>query len=709
MRRSIRKCISAVMALSMFAAGTGIFPVIAEETDTKALPLGTYEVETFDGAEVWTSIYETQLPDYSGEGFAYLTANPINFNVEVEEEGMYEIKVRVCQILSEEGRMQTISVNGIDYTYNMPYIDKWQEVSFGVFRLKKGVNELSLKPVYGYAAYDTITIEKATLEEVKGTGVPSDPKATDEAKSLLGYLNSVYGKNILSGQQEIYGGGHGKETTIRYDAATNTCVDADGKTYTFDEADKATADDGSTFVWTCYDEKGQDYHYNEQNRGYTYNDYNEECEYLYNLTGHYPAIRGFDFNCHNPGFAWEDGVTDRMIDWTINKNGICTASWHVTVPTSMEDFEVDKEGNITKISNDWQKFTYGIDTDFVTKNCMIEGTKEYYFFQEAMKLLAEQIQKLQDAGVPLIFRPLHEAEGNPGNNGDGSGSWFWWSKEGAETYKELWKLLYTTLTEKYGLHNIIWEQNLYAWSEESALWYSGDEWVDIVGFDKYNTQYNRHDGKTSGPNEDAESKIFWSLLDYVDNKKMVSMPENDSIPSLSNMQIEQAKWLYFCTWYDESSSPKFISGEEYQNPETVKELYQSDYCITLDELPEDLFKRSGTQSPTEEDPTGTEPPTEETTGTQDPTGTEPPTKEDPTGTTDKDGIVYGDADLNDNVDILDVILLNRSVLGKSELTEQGLKNVDFNRNGTAEPSEALSIMKYIVQILSEDDLKNYKE
>ena len=141
MKKSITKAVSAVMALTMCAAGTGMLPAIAEETGKKtvaALPLGTYEVETFEGAEVWTSIYENQIPDYSGEGFAYLTSNPISFNVEVEEEGMYEIKFRAAQILSQEGRMQTLSVNGIDYTYDMPYQNTWKEVSFGVFRMKEG-------------------------------------------------------------------------------------------------------------------------------------------------------------------------------------------------------------------------------------------------------------------------------------------------------------------------------------------------------------------------------------------------------------------------------------------------------------------------------------------------------------------------------------------------------------------------------------------
>lgn len=692
MKKMFRKAAASALAATMCLASMPAVPFSA----SAAYGLGTYEVEDFEGVDLWTSIYETEVPGYSGDGFAYLTASPITFEVEVEEEGMYEIDVRAVQRLNPgESRQQTIAVNGVKYTYNMGYIEDWTDIDLGVFRMKEGVNEISLVPEYGYAAYDTITIKEAEFEPLTGTGETCDPDATPEAKALLKYLNSVYGKNILSGQQEIYGGGHGMQTTIRYDAATDTCVDQDGKTYTFDPAQKDTADDGSTFVWECYDEEGQRYGYDTQSRGYTFNDYNTECRYLYELTGHYPAIRGFDFNCHNPGFAWEDGVTDRMIDWATNKNGIVTASWHCTVPVSMDDFEIDEEGNITKISNDWQQFTYSEKTDFHTANCMVEGTKEYVFYQEAIKLVAAELQKLQDAGVPVIFRPLHEAEGNPSNTGipaDGSGSWFWWSKEGAEVYNQLWKLLYTTLTEKYGIHNLIWEQNLYAYSEESALWYAGDEWVDIVGFDKYNTVYNRHDGLTSGPNEDAESKIFWSLVDYVDNKKMVSMPENSTIPSLANLQIENAGWLYFCTWYDDQD--KFISGEDYQNADTVNEMFNSDYCITLDELPEDLYTWDGETTPPDTKPT-------ETTG---PEATEAP---DVTGetVTPAEG-KYGDVDGNGNVVLADVVAINKYLLGLAELEESAAPYADVDLDGSITPLDALHILCYVIELIDTLPVKN---
>ncbi len=64
-------------------------------------------------------------------------------------------------------------------------------------------------------------------------------------------------------------------------------------------------------------------------------------------------------------------------------------------------------------------------------------------------------------------------------------------------------------------------------------------------------------------------------------------------------------------------------------------------------------------------------------------------------------IKAGDADSNGDINILDVILVNRAILGKSSLTAEQVKAVDFNGNGYPEPEEALMIMKYIVGIITD--------
>lgn len=312
-------------------------------------------------------------------------------------------------------------------------------------------------------------------------------------------------------------------------------------------------------------------------------DFDYEFNYIKDNTGKLPAIRGFDFLNTNPLYGSEDGTVDRMISWVKDSKGIVTASWHITVPKKFSDYNIGDKV-------DWANGTYKPDeTDFDTAKVLEEGTKEREYYMLCLKMLAEQIQKLQDAGVPMIFRPLHEAEGGGGEDG----SWFWWGKSGSAVYKDLWKLTYKTLTEDYGLHNIIWEWNSYTF-ETSTNWYPGDEYVDLVAYDKYNCTDWSTGNAVLVHNDSAIGGTFYSLVEQYGGKKMVAMAENDSIPTLENLQMEKAGWLYFCPWYDGGSdSTNFLSNEMFNKKEDLKEIYTSDYCITLDELPENLYSNSG--------------------------------------------------------------------------------------------------------------------
>ena len=105
-------------SMSVFAADSTEytkFPYVAECED----------LELSDGMDVWTSIYETQLPGYSGDGFVYLTNGSVTMKVTVPEDGMYHITTKYAQILDKGGRQQTISINGAEYKFELPYADEW--------------------------------------------------------------------------------------------------------------------------------------------------------------------------------------------------------------------------------------------------------------------------------------------------------------------------------------------------------------------------------------------------------------------------------------------------------------------------------------------------------------------------------------------------------------------------------------------------------
>lgn len=677
-----KKFLSAVIAIAMLGTVVSSMPLAssAETADKYEFENGTYV-----GAEL-----ATEQSGYSGSGYIFLkdAGQTASVNITVPSTGMYSITV--AYNLPEDfvggaggSKIQNLIINDqnqgqIAFTAS----DGFEELLLGTYKLNEGKNVITIESSWGWTMFDYITIQQAVLPELQVNNTLADKSATKETQSLMNYLTDVYGKHIISGQQEVYG----------------------------------VADE-------------------------------TEFEYIYGLSGVYPAIRGFDLGNYDPLFNWDNGSTSRMIDWVNNRKGIATASWHVNVPKDMTTYTVGQ-------TMDWAVTTYKpTETNFVTANVLVDGTKENGFFKLAVRDLAEQLKKAQDANVPIIFRPFHEAEGNGGINGEGA--WFWWGSAGAETYKELWELLYNSLTEDYGLHNLIWEFNSYTY-ENSKAWYPGDAYVDIVGYDKYNAT-NWSTGTTS-PNESAISGTFYNLVDMYDGKKLIAMSENDTIPRLDNLIEESAGWLYFCPWYRE-----YLMDPKNNNADTVAELYKSEYVISLDELPSNLYSYelggseetqssettttitettsestdvsssetttiesnttpsessnsddtsiSSSDSITSDETTTTE--TSEITDTDtEPESTTTFTQEETTTTSETETteevdltkLKYGDVDLNGVINISDVIKLNKYLVKSMILNATQKENADCVHDGKIEVKDNFEIVRCICRIISESQL-----
>lgn len=510
MKNLLKKASTMILAFTLLL---GVMTAPPVHADNALFTIESENAQLTSDLQVTTQIYGQPKPGYTGSGFVWMqNSGTLTFNVTVPETGMYTISTRYMQELSADGRLQSLNVNGVTKgSYMLPYTTTWSDFDFGYHKLNQGSNIIQLKAGWGFAYFDSFTVEVADLDPLDVQPVLSDTQATPETQLLMNYMTEVYGNHMLSGQQEIYGGGNDGNSELEFD-------------------------------------------------------------WIHNLTGKYPAIRGFDLMNYNPLYGWEDGTTARMIDWVNNRGGIATNSWHLTVP---RDFTAYQLGEFV----DWKEATYKpTETNFNTANAVIPGTKEYQYVMLAIADLAEQLQILQDNNVPVIFRPYHEAEGNGGLNGQGA--WFWWASAGAEVYKQLWDQLYTELTETYDLHNLIWTYNSYVYSTSPA-WYPGNDQVDIVGYDKYNTVYNRYDGLSGVPNEDAITSTFYQLVDLTGGTKMVAMTENDTVPSVQNLTEEKSGWLYFLPWYGEH-----LMSSAFNYPATLTTLYQSDYVITLDELPD---------------------------------------------------------------------------------------------------------------------------
>ena len=191
-----------------------------------------------------------------------------------------------------------------------------------------------------------------------------------------------------------------------------------------------------------------------------------EFKAIKSVTGKTPALLGLDMMDYTPSrtaLGAASSAVDKAIEFH-KKGGIVTFCWHWNAPTEYL--------NSTANSSDgWWGGFYTKNSKFdIAKVMNGQDANGKKLLDRDIKEIAKQLKRLEKAGVPVIWRPLHEA----------SGGWFWWGAQGPDAYKKLWKYLYKELTNTYGCNNLIWVYN-----GQSADWYPGDEYVDIVGEDIY--------------------------------------------------------------------------------------------------------------------------------------------------------------------------------------------------------------------------------
>ena len=265
----------------------------------------------------------------------------------------------------------------------------------------------------------------------------------------------------------------------------------------------------------------------------------DEITYIENLTGEKPAMKGYDFINQTPGGDIDDQVR-RGIRWVEDEGGILTMCWHWWAPKDGRAF-------------------YTADTNFDVKAAVTPGTEEYDLIIRDIDIISDLLLDMQERGIPVIWRPLHEA----------SGGWFWWGSEGPEVYKQLWDILYDRMVHVNGVHNLIWTVNA-----QHPDWYVGDEKADIIGEDIYPGEhvYAAHVAK------------FEEAYNTVGGSKIVALTENGALPDIDEMKQTGAMWAWFMPWWGE-----FTTSEKHTEAEVYKAVYAHEDVLTLADLPDDLY------------------------------------------------------------------------------------------------------------------------
>lgn len=172
------------------------------------------------------------------------------------------------------------------------------------------------------------------------------------------------------------------------------------------------------------------------------------------------------------------GVTcvDRMVDITTKaakEGSILTLSMH------MPNFDlVAKKAKVTG-RVDYSGYSPNIMEGNVAHR-ILPGGDLNTIYNGYLDMVADYGLRMQQEGIPVIFRPLHEH----------NGYWFWWGAKNtsASDFQKLWEYTVTYLRDKKGVHNFLYaySPNGPFTSEEDYLTrYPGDAWVDIMGIDSY--------------------------------------------------------------------------------------------------------------------------------------------------------------------------------------------------------------------------------
>jgi Beta-mannanase len=310
---------------------------------------------------------------------------------------------------------------------------------------------------------NAFTIALLFFVNVAFSATPIDPSATPQAKALLNYIYSIYGKQMLTAQMHVGWG-------------------------------------------------------------------DDDVAYVNTTTGKYPAIMGIDF-INESETASE--VTKAIAYW--KAGGIITAMYHEGAPTVGDGYDNSK----------------ATQSNFA--NVFVTGTAENTAMLSDWDRIAGHLKTLQDAGIPIIWRPFHEC----------SGGWFWWDKSGGPSFIKLWQYLYTYLTKTKGIHNCLWF--LGYCGSPLKTYDPGTGWYDMLGGDTYGS---------GGP--------FASLYNTVKGlapapTMPIALHECGTPPDPSQALSQNCMWAWFMVW-----DGTYIRGV---STTLLKSIYSNSLAITRDKLP----------------------------------------------------------------------------------------------------------------------------
>lgn len=252
----------------------------------------------------------------------------------------------------------------------------------------------------------------------------------------------------------------------------------------------------------------------------------KNSRFAFQYTGQTPVIWSSDMGFAKQGdkdsyLARADIVREAIRQ---HKQGsIITICWHAVPPTAKEPVTFMPQG---KADTDSLASVQGHLTDKEFKELLTPGTKMYKQWARQVDSVAVYLKKLQDARVPVLWRPYHEM------NGD----WFWWGgRVGKYGTADLYRQIYDRLVNVHKLNNLIWVWSIDRPStpiRKFSNFYPGNEYLDILALDVYGSDF---------------SKAYYDSLMVLSKGKPVTLGEVGNPPSAEILK-EQPNWSYWIIW-----------------------------------------------------------------------------------------------------------------------------------------------------------------
>lgn len=250
-------------------------------------------------------------------------------------------------------------------------------------------------------------------------------------------------------------------------------------------------------------------------------------EFARKYIGKMPAVWTSDF-----GFAAE-GDTDSYLARPIvvaeairqhRRGALVSICWHAVPPTADEPvtFRPRPGADPAKLQS-----VQGRLTDEQFKDVLTPGTALHTKWLAQVDAVAVFLRQLQDAHVPVLWRPYHEM------NGD----WFWWGArtEGAYTTAALYRQIFDRLVNHHQLKNLVWEWSVDRMSKpnmEHEKYFPGIEFVDVLALDVYGNDF---------------AQSYYDSLVKLSQGKPLALAEVGNPPAPAVL-AQQPLWTYYATW-----------------------------------------------------------------------------------------------------------------------------------------------------------------